>query len=399
MSIILTKGPESNRGAVSLRPGEVIFATDTRRLYIGSSSVANGTELSFNQLSASFISSSGVNTTTLSVSEIIHGTSSWAETSSYLIGSIESASYAKTASYLLGSISSASYSTYSETSSYLSSSGQNIAVGDILSTDSSVGDWVGNQNLTGSGIFVQRSGNSARSTIFSAGTTITGNGAYTIAVSSGSLSNILPSVNGHFGSWQLQTFGGISWATSARMLIQTSGDHNEQSRPTDILFQSIPSGSTTLQTRLKVNGTGIQVTGSLSVTGSIGINSGIIFSKKAISLNTSSYITGLTINMSDDTSTYVKVSLHGQWQGSGSAAYVGEFFLQKDNSNFYRQPGAIISQINNNSCGEILANLNTQTPGSGAQNLQLQFWASSSAIPAGDFLMLYEVRGQYNSII
>lgn len=445
MSIILKKGPEANRAGLSLETGEVIFATDTRRLYVGSGSESGGVELSFNQLSASYVSASVVTATVISASSLsvttvdavvtsmsvdylqvngtMMGTSSWSETASYLLGFVESASFsqnaatasflsgfiesaifAETASYFNGVIDSASFSTtssnalYSETASYLSSSGQIVAEGDLLVTDTSSDGWVGNSAYIGSGIFVQRNGSIARSTLFSAGSTLDGNGADTIAVAGGSFGSIGATQQGHFGAWQLQTFGGSTWSTTARMLMQAGGDHDEDSRPTNIVFQTTPSGSSTLQTRLKVNGTGVQVTGSLGVEGSIGINASMVMSKKFVTLNTLTYSTALTLNMEDDTATYVKVSLHGAWQGSGSAVYVGEFFLQKDDSNTYQQPGAIISQVNNSACGEILANLFTPTPGTGAQDLMLQFWASSSADPVGDFLMLYEVRGQYNTV-
>lgn len=315
MSIILKKGPEANRGSLSLQPGEVVFTTDTRHLYVGSESVGTGEELTFNQLTASYISSevisaSSISVTTLdvtvtsmsvqylNVSGIVQGTASWSETASYLIGSIESASFSQTAatalsadyatfaesstfsetaSYFNGVIESSSFSVtssnalYSETASYLSSSGQIVAEGDLLVTDTSSDGWVGNSSYIGSGIFIQRNGSIARSTIFSAGTTVDGNGANTIAVAGGSFGSLGAAQQGHFGAWQLQTFGGVTWSTSARMLMQAGGDHNEGSRPTDILFQSTPSGSTILQTRLKVNGSGVQVTGSLGIDGQVGV--------------------------------------------------------------------------------------------------------------------------------
>lgn len=280
MPIILKRGTEANRAGLSLKTGEPIFTTDTCRLYIGSGSAPTGKEIEFGQLSASFVSASVISATTMSCDVFITEnfsasfTSMSVEELTVLKPINATCSFSHTSSYLLGSISSASFAQTSATSSYLSSSGQNVALGDILSTDTSSGVWAGSQSVTGSGIFVQRSALSARSTLLSAGTTVNGNGSYNIAVAAGTLGAISPTLNGHFGSWQFQTYGGSTWSTSARMMIQASGDHNEGSRPTDIIFQSTPSGSTTLQTRLKVNGSGVQVTGSLGVNGPIKLTSG-----------------------------------------------------------------------------------------------------------------------------
>lgn len=393
MSIIFRKGLEANR-PLTLRQGEAIYTTDTHHLYIGSGSC--GRELEFGELTASAIHAS-----TITVTTPIQGTASWAETASFLIGSIASASYttfSETASFLLGSIASASYSNYGATASYLSSSGQNVILGDAIITDSASGAWAGNQSFTGSGLFIQRSGVSARSTVFSAGSVLNGNGSYTIAAAGGTLGSIVPTQQGHFGSWQFQTYDGSTWSTSARMLMQTSEDHSAGSRATDILLQSTPSGSATPQTRLKVNGTGVQVTGSFGVNGSIGLNGSAILAKKYVTIDTASYSTGLSLNMADSTSAYVKVSLHGAWIGAGAAVFLGEYFIQKDSATAYMQPGVIISQVNNNSSGDILTKIIDPGVGTGNANVDIQFIASSSVMPAGNFLMVYEVRGQFTSV-
>lgn len=311
MPIILKRGTEANRAGLSLKTGEPIFTTDTCRLYIGSGSAPTGKEIEFGQLSASFVSASVISATTMSCDVFITEnfsasfTSMSVEELTVLKPINATCSFSHTSSYLLGSISSASFAQTSATSSYLSSSGQNVALGDILSTDTSSGVWAGNQSVTGSGIFVQRSALAARSTLLSAGTTVNGNGSYNIAVAAGTLGAISPTLNGHFGTWQLQTYGGSTWSTSARMMIQTSGDHNEGSRPTDIIFQSTPSGSTTLQTRLKVNGSGVQVTGSLGVNGPI-TSSAINVQTLVVTTISSSveYVSGSTIHGSLMTNTH-----------------------------------------------------------------------------------------------
>jgi hypothetical protein len=98
MSIILKRGTEANRSGLSLKTGEPIFTTDTRRLYIGSGSSSAGNEIEFGQLSASFVSASTISATNVTVDTLtaknpINTTCSYSQTASYLLGSVESASY------------------------------------------------------------------------------------------------------------------------------------------------------------------------------------------------------------------------------------------------------------------------------------------------------------------
>jgi len=90
MSIILKRGLEGNRSGLSLQPGEPIFTTDTKRLYVGTSGTSTGVELTFAQLTASFISASIVTASEVNVGTLKATT---------IVGSIETASYIATASW------------------------------------------------------------------------------------------------------------------------------------------------------------------------------------------------------------------------------------------------------------------------------------------------------------
>jgi hypothetical protein len=84
MPIILKRGTEANRVSLSLKTGEPIFTTDTRRVYIGSGSASTGNEIEFGQLSASFVSASVVSASSMNVGSLSATT---------ITGVIESASY------------------------------------------------------------------------------------------------------------------------------------------------------------------------------------------------------------------------------------------------------------------------------------------------------------------
>ena len=301
----------------------------------------------------------------LEVTSTINATCSQALTASYLIGSIQSASYSETASWYIGNqlgvgtqypidtfgivggmtlqgtgsrklwwlnpdfttsgliqvlqypdgqhafecimydtASGVSTGRFVQNSRGFSQRGN----GDLLSTDDGANmfyPWVGSSAVTSSGLLVQRQAKPARSTLLSVGGATTGSGYYTVAIASGTYSSIGPTLGGQFGSWQVQTYGGSTWSTSARMMMQTSGDHNEGSRPTDIIFQSTPSGSTTLQTRLKVNGSGVQVTGSLGVNGTITTPAINVQTLVVTTISSSvEYVSGSTIHGSLMTNTH-----------------------------------------------------------------------------------------------
>jgi hypothetical protein len=65
MSIILKRGTETNRSGLSLQAGELIFTTDTKHVYVGSSTSPTGNEIAFSQLTASFVSASAVSASTV----------------------------------------------------------------------------------------------------------------------------------------------------------------------------------------------------------------------------------------------------------------------------------------------------------------------------------------------
>lgn len=266
MSIILKRGLEANRATTPVSEGEILFSKDTGRIYIGSGSGnMGGLEIKFAQLTAS-----GIFATDIKVTGTLAATASWAQNAVTLVGAVESSSYASTASYLLGSVESASYaltSSFASTAPWsgITSKPALISASAQFTTSSNFDVGL----VSASAMVVQNTEAISRITLASAGGIATSDAIFVSRVSAGTLASPSATLNGHYTAWQMQSFGGSTWSTSARILMQTQGDHDETSRPTNIIFATVPSGSTTLQDRLKINGSGVQVTGSLGVVGQV----------------------------------------------------------------------------------------------------------------------------------
>ena len=266
MSIILKRGLEANRATTAVAEGEILFSKDTGRIYIGSGSGnMGGLEIKFAQLTAS-----GIFATDIKVTGTLAATASWAQNAVTLVGSVESSSYASTASYLLGSVESASYAltaSFASTAPWsgITSKPALISASAQFTTSSNFDVGL----VSASAMVVQNTEAISRITLASAGGIATADAIFVSRVSAGTLASPSATLNGHYTAWQMQSFGGSTWSTSARILMQTQGDHDETSRPTNIIFATVPSGSATLQDRLKINGSGVQVTGSLGVVGQV----------------------------------------------------------------------------------------------------------------------------------
>lgn len=156
--------------------------------------------------------------------------------------------------------------------------------------------------LTASAQLISNPNGLTRSTLQGLGSVVSGNANITYQVAGGTAGAVTNTLNGHYASLQLQTYGGSTWSTTGRILIQAYGDHNEGSRPTNITFSTVPSGSSTLVDRLKVNGVGVFVSGNLGLTGSL------IFSD-GTSLGSATMTTALTASYIDYSNVANKPSL------------------------------------------------------------------------------------------
>jgi hypothetical protein len=153
--------------------------------------------------------------------------------------------------------------------------------------------------------------------------------------------------------------------------------------------------SSPVNSKLDINGNTI-ITGSLTVTGSVGINGIIGFGSKAYTV-TNSYTTGLTINLTQHTGIFIRVTLHGDLSGNSAIAFMGEYFIQNGDG-AYAEPGIIIREVNNTNNGSAVFSCQIVDPaGTGARNFEMQFKQNSATASVGATL-IYQIQGNYNSV-
>ena len=123
----------------------------------------------------------------------------------------------------------------------------------------------------------------------------------------------------------------------------------------------------------------------------------VVFGDKSVSLTTSSYNTVLTVNMSPSSSAYLKLSMHGNWDGNGTGLNVAEFVLIKDGLSTFKQPGAILQNINyNNNSWQMRPMI--VDPGASAGNANMLVQYKLDGDKTSSFQLLYELRGIFNSV-
>ena len=121
------------------------------------------------------------------------------------------------------------------------------------------------------------------------------------------------------------------------------------------------------------------------------------FGKKLISLTTSSYTNVLDVNMNDHDSVWVKITIHGNWEGHGAIGYNGEYLLQTDSSSPTKTPGAILKQENNNFNGHKILSKIPDPIDVHPRNLNIEMILEGNN-DMSSVNMIYEVRGLFNSI-
>jgi hypothetical protein len=112
---------------------------------------------------------------------------------------------------------------------------------------------------------------------------------------------------------------------------------------------------------------------------------------------TTSYTTGLTINLSAHTGVYLRVTLHGDLSSNSAIGYMGEYFIQ-NGSGGYAEPGVIIREVNNTNSGSVVFSAQIVDPASsGTRDFEIQFKQDSATSSVGSTL-IYQIQGTYNSI-
>lgn len=120
-----------------------------------------------------------------------------------------------------------------------------------------------------------------------------------------------------------------------------------------------------------------------------------VFDTKSVSLSTA-YATVITVNMSDNTSAYVKITAHSNLVGYGPIGYVADLILQKGDANAYSQPGIILREDNNTYLGVYLgATIIDPGVGAGNTNIIISLGLSTGSLTS---LITYEIRGQFNTV-
>jgi hypothetical protein len=100
--------------------------------------------------------------------------------------------------------------------------------------------------------------------------------------------------------------------------------------------------------------------------------------------------------MDDHDSVWVKITLHGNWDGHGAIGFNGEYFLQTDSASPTKTPGAILKQDNNNFNSHKILSKIPDNVGVHPRDLGIEMILEGSNDLSAD--MIYEVRGLFNSI-
>ena len=125
---------------------------------------------------------------------------------------------------------------------------------------------------------------------------------------------------------------------------------------------------------------------------------GTLHGSKSVGLTENTFVSGLTVVMSNHTSCYVKIFIAGDWSSHSGVAYLGEYFLQ-NGAGGYSEPGMIIREVDNTKTDTIEAKILDPSGGSGNRNFIIQFRANDTINSNGfTAVITYEVMGQYVSV-
>lgn len=141
------------------------------------------------------------------------------------------------------------------------------------------------------------------------------------------------------------------------------------------------------------------VAGALTVGTAVNLNSHV-YGDKTVTLTTASYTTVLTVNMSSQTSCYVKIGAFGDWSSHGSVAFVSELFIQNGNNAGYGEPGTIITAHDNTrgAAGDKIDIQIVDPAAGGTQNFLIQLKLISATSSTFSSLITYHVMGQKVSV-
>jgi hypothetical protein len=108
------------------------------------------------------------------------------------------------------------------------------------------------------------------------------------------------------------------------------------------------------------------------------------------------YATGVTVNLANHKSGYLKVIISGDWSGHSAIGYMSEYFIQKGSTVRYSQPGTVIREVTNqHNTDFITSQILDPTLNDGNADFAIQFKTNTGSVSC---TVMYEFTGTANSV-
>jgi len=108
------------------------------------------------------------------------------------------------------------------------------------------------------------------------------------------------------------------------------------------------------------------------------------------------YVTGVTVNLANHKSGYLKVIISGDWSGHSAIGYMSEYFIQKGSTTRYSQPGTVIREVTNQHNSDyITSQILDPTLNDGNADFAIQFKTNTGSVSC---TVMYEFTGIANSV-
>ena len=108
------------------------------------------------------------------------------------------------------------------------------------------------------------------------------------------------------------------------------------------------------------------------------------------------YVTGVTVNLTNNRGGYLKVIISGDWSGHSAIGYMSEYFIQKGSTTRYSQPGTVIREVTNQHNSDyITSQILDPTLNDGNADFAIQFKTNTGSVSC---TVMYEFTGIANSV-
>ena len=146
---------------------------------------------------------------------------------------------------------------------------------------------------------------------------------------------------------------------------------------------------------LVINPSGNVGIGTASPKAALDVKGRFVVDTKNVSIS-ENFADVLSVNMSNHTGCYVKITAFGDWGSHSAVAYLGEFFLQ-NGAGGYAEPGMIIRQEDNTHTDAIQAQIVDPGGTSGDREFIIQLKTTSASSTPFVAYVTYTIQGQFNS--